>query len=147
MFIISNSAQKIVRNIFFIGVGTSRCRWVERCVEGFRTVGADDKTGRPPPTQPLTFTSPPPHITHHFTFNHFIIMFSSQREQERASTFKKTISTEDARRKREQASISIRKDKREESLMKRRKSPEEVQSTAGSAPSPLQNVRCNGPIL
>ena len=47
-------------------------------------------------------------------------MLSRQKQEQRKKDFKKGIDPEDARKKREELNVSIRKSKREESLLKKR---------------------------
>eukprot|EP00743_Colponemidia_sp_Colp-15_P001592 GILK01001738.1.p1 GENE.GILK01001738.1~~GILK01001738.1.p1 ORF type:complete len:553 (-),score=117.16 GILK01001738.1:254-1912(-) len=64
------------------------------------------------------------------------------REEERKKSFKKTLDLEDARRKREEETISLRKNKREESIQKRRQLIVEDESATAqqSAPSLASRV-------
>jgi importin subunit alpha-1 len=47
-------------------------------------------------------------------------MSSRERQEQRKKDFKKGIDADDARKKREEVSVTIRKSKREESLLKKR---------------------------
>jgi len=66
-------------------------------------------------------------------------MLSRNKQEQRKSSFKKAVSADESRRKREEACNEIRKNKREESLMKRRVvAPDESQTTI--EPVDISNV-------
>ena len=67
--------------------------------------------------------------------------FMKDKASLRKSTFKKTLDVDDARRRREESSISIRKNKREERLNQRRKMGTSTTGAVKDAAPVTQNVR------